>query len=146
MLPASPVQDYVSSSWTDPSGELWLFGGYGYDAINAGYLNDFWKYSPATNVWTWIKGDNTVDQVGVYGTQGMPAPSNKSGARTGSVSWTDGTGNLWLFGGYGFDGSTPGVLNDLWKINSFQTELPLHLLHFSGVLNNEALLDGDFPP
>jgi Secretion system C-terminal sorting domain/Galactose oxidase, central domain len=134
-----PGARYVSSSWTDPSGELWLFGGYGFDAVNPGYLNDFWKYSPATNIWTWIKGDNTVDQVGIYGTQGMPAPSNKSGARTGSVSWTDGTGNLWLFGGYGFDGSTSGVLNDLWKINSFQTALPLHLLHFSGVLNNEVV-------
>ena len=133
-----PGARYISNSWTDPSGELWLFGGYGYDAANSGYLNDLWKYSPATDIWTWAKGDNTVDQLGVYGTQGLPHVSNKSGARTSSVSWTDGTGNLWLFGGYGFDGSTSGVLNDLWKINSFQT-LPLHLLHFSGVLNTEAV-------
>ena len=133
-----PGARYVSSCWKDPNGELWLFGGYGYDAANSGYLNDLWKYSPATNIWTWAKGDNTVDHVGIYGTQGLPHISNKSGARTGSVSWTDGTGNLWLFGGYGFDGSTSGVLNDLWKINSFQT-LPVHLLQFNGILNNEEV-------
>lgn len=133
-----PGARYVSSSWTDPNGELWLFGGYGHDATNSGYLNDLWKYSPVTNIWTWAKGDNTVDRVGVYGTQGLPHISNKSGARTGSVSWTDGTGNLWLFGGYGFDGSTSGILNDLWKINSFQI-LPIHLLQFNGVLNNETV-------
>jgi len=131
-----PGARYVSSSWTDAGGELWLFGGYGYDATSTGYLNDLWKYSPATNRWTWVKGDNTVDQPGVYGTQGLPDTSNKSGARTASVSWTDGNGNLWLFGGYGFDGSASGVLNDLWKISSFQVPLPLHLLHFSGVLTN----------
>lgn len=131
-----PGARYVSSSWTDVNGNLWLFGGYGYDAINSGYLNDLWKYTPSTNAWTWVKGDNTVDQPGVYGTQGLPDISNKSGARTASVSWTDGNGNLWLFGGYGFDGSASGVLNDLWKISSFQVPLPLHLLHFSGVLTN----------
>jgi Secretion system C-terminal sorting domain/Galactose oxidase, central domain len=131
-----PGSRYVSISWTDPDGELWLFGGYGYDAVNSGYLNDFWKYSPSNNMWTWIKGDNMVDQHGIYGTQGMPDISNKSGARTGSVSWTDGNGNLWLFGGYGYAGNTSGVLNDLWKISSFQVALPLHLIQFSGVLNN----------
>lgn len=131
-----PGARYVSSSWTDAGGELWLFGGYGYDGANTGYLNDLWKYSTVTNRWTWVKGDNTVDQPGVYGTQGLPDTSNKSGARTASVSWTDGNGNLWLFGGYGFDGSASGVLNDLWKISSFQVPLPLRLLHFSGVLNN----------
>lgn len=134
-----PGARYVSNSWTDDFGQLWMFGGYGYDASTSGYLNDLWKYSPASNMWTWVKGDNAIDHVGVYGIQGMPDTSNKSGARTGSVSWADGIGNLWLFGGYGFDGSTSGVLNDLWKISNLQSILPLHLLHFSGVLNNEAV-------
>lgn len=134
-----PGSRYIGSSWKDPNGDLLMFGGYGYDAINSGYLNDCWKYNIATNAWTWIKGDNTVDQPGIYGTQGMPDPNNKSGARTGSVSWSDGSGNLWMFGGYGFDGSSTGVLNDLWKINSSQLVLPLHLLNFSGTLNNDIV-------
>lgn len=131
-----PGSRYVSSSWTDESGHLWLFGGYGYDSVSTGYLNDLWKYDPSTNLWTWVKGDNQVNQVAVYGVQCQPDTSNKSGGRTGSVSWTDGLGNLWLFGGYGYDGNNSGVLNDLWKVNSYQSILPLQLLQFTGVLNN----------
>lgn len=134
-----PGARYVSSAWTDPNGELWLFGGYGLDASNPGYLNDFWKYNTVTNRWTWIKGDSTVDHVGVYGIQGIADPASKSGARTGSLSWTDAIGNLWLFGGYGFDGSTSGVLNDLWKVNNYQVVLPIKLLSFNGVLNNDIV-------
>jgi hypothetical protein len=28
--------------------------------------------------------------------------------------WTDKSGNLWLFGGYGIAGGTEGDLSDLW--------------------------------
>jgi hypothetical protein len=31
-------------SWTDPVGNLWLFGGYGNAAINSGTLNVLWSY------------------------------------------------------------------------------------------------------
>lgn len=136
-----PGARYVSNSWTDINGDLWLFGGYGYDANSSGYLNDLWKYNPPSNIWTWIKGDSLADQFAIYGTQGMPDPANKSGGRNGSVSWTDGNGNLWLFGGYGFDGSSSGILNDLWKLNNLQSPLPLHLLNFSGtVIENKVHL------
>ncbi len=38
------------------------------------------------------------------------------GARYYSISWIDGYGNLWLFGGLGYDASgSLGFLNDLWK-------------------------------
>jgi hypothetical protein len=133
-----PGARYISVSWTDAIGDLWLFGGYGYDAGSRGYLNDLWKYNPATNEWTWVKGDNQVDQVGVYGTQGMPSVTNKSGARTSCVSWTGGSGDLWLFGGYGYDASTSGNLNDLWKISSFMI-LPVELIYFNGVLNDDVV-------
>ena len=131
-----PGSRYISSSWTDAAGELWLFGGFGNDAVSVGNLNDLWKFSPVTNAWTWMKGDNIVDQPGIYGTQGLPDPTNKSGARTASVTWTDNNGNLWLFGGHGFDGSSEGELNDLWKITSIGILLPLKLLQFNAVLNN----------
>ena len=135
-----PGSRYVSNSWADAAGELWMFGGYGFDQINSGYLNDLWKYNTTNNTWTWIKGDNNVDQRGVYGTQGLANTANKSGARTGAVSWADGIGNLWMFGGYGYDGTRSGVLNDMWKLGNFQPILPLHLLQFSGVLNNTVQL------
>jgi len=108
-----------SVSWTDAAGNFWLFGGSGYDSTPSGFgaLNDLWKYSAGE--WTWESGSNVVNQNGTYGTQGVAAPGNIPGARSGSVSWTDAAGNLWLFGGsgYGSAGST-GYLNDLWKYSS----------------------------
>jgi N-acetylneuraminic acid mutarotase len=105
-----------SVSWTDSAGNLWLFGGGGLDSAgNSGSLNDLWRYSPATGQWTWVSGSNTINATGVYGTKGMPAAGNVPGAREGSVSWTDSAGNLWLFGGGGYDSAgTQGDLNDLW--------------------------------
>jgi len=134
----NPGARYVSVSWTDPMGNLWLFGGYGFVSGGEGYLNDLWKYDASDNKWTWVKGDNGIDQLGVYGLQGMPSLYNKSGARTSCVSWTGSSGDLWLFGGYGFDANTSGKLNDLWKISSFGAVLPVQLLNFSGVLNNNV--------
>ena len=56
---------------------------------------------PAYAQWTWMSGSNTISQTGIYGTKGMPDAANVPGAREDSISWTDGAGNLWLFGGYG---------------------------------------------
>ena len=79
-------------------------------------MNDLWKYDPAINEWTWINGGNTIENNGVYGTQGIAAVNNKPGARDAGVSWKDKSGNLWLFGGIGFSESGPyGYVNDLWK-------------------------------
>src|SRR5208337_4394670 len=102
-------------SWTDSSGNFWLFGGAGLDsADNSGRLNDLWKYGAGQ--WTWVGGSNVNGQLGTYGSVGMGGPSNIPGARTLGVSWTDASGNFWLFGGTGYDwlGSN-GFLNDLWQ-------------------------------
>src|ERR1700678_2929874 len=107
-----------SSTWVDKNGNLWLFGGLGYYSI-AGpqYLNDLWEYTPSTGLWTWEQGPLFGDQSGVYGTQGVPAASNLPGGRMGAAQWTDGSGNLWLFGGNGYDASGDlGYLNDLWEL------------------------------
>ncbi len=108
-----------SVSWTDSSGMLWLFGGTGYAASGGeGNLNDLWKYDPATGTWTWMKGGSATGQRGTYGTRGVAAAANTPGGRTGSSSWTDPSGMLWLFGGFGYDSSGgQGWLNDLWKFD-----------------------------
>jgi N-acetylneuraminic acid mutarotase len=106
-----------TSSWTDSSGNFWLFGGVGYDSTGgSGYLNDLWQYSPSTKEWTWVSGANADNATGVYGTQGTPSASNVPGARYSASSWIDSSGNLWLFGGYGYDSTgAVGNLNDLWR-------------------------------
>jgi hypothetical protein len=126
-------------SWRDGSGNLWFFGGTGKDVNSTnGSLNNLWKYNPATNEWTWVKGDNIVNQSGIYGTQGTADAANKPGSRGFSVNWMDGSGNLWLFGGGGYDVSgISGSLNDMWKLSVALIALPLHLLEFNGHLQND---------
>jgi hypothetical protein len=102
-------------SWTDASGNFWLFGGHGYDSVRtADNLNDLWKFSGGE--WTWISGSNVVNQQGIYGTLGVGDPANVPGARYSASSWCDKQGNFWLFGGLGKDSTgTSGSLNDLWE-------------------------------
>ncbi len=108
-------------SWTDAQGNFWLFGGSGYDSAGTqrGLLNDLWKYSPSTGEWTWMGGSNAINATGVYGTEGVAAAANVPPARDSAVSWMDASGNVWLFGGEGFDTiSSPHLyhrFNDLWK-------------------------------
>jgi N-acetylneuraminic acid mutarotase len=112
-----PGARVYASSWTDLDGNLWLFGGQGVTATGAVTdLNDLWEYTVRSGQWTWVGGSNTPGSRGVYGTQGTSASGNVPGARDSAISWTDGAGNLWLFGGHGIDSSgTVGFLNDLWK-------------------------------
>lgn len=118
-----------ATSWLDASGNFWIFGGNGWDASttsNSGLLNDLWKYAPASNEFTWVKGGNSLNQIGVYGFQGTSDPNNFPGSRYGALSWTDAVGNMWLFAGEGYPGSasssTIGELNDLWKYNTASNE------------------------
>jgi len=117
-----PGGRYGATSWTDSSGNLWLFGGYGDDAHGViGYLNDLWEYSTTGNQWAWMGGGSAVSafgqgQTGEYGTLGVPSSANAPGGRYDATSWTDKSGNLWLFGGYGTDAAgTMGYLNDFWE-------------------------------
>jgi N-acetylneuraminic acid mutarotase len=113
------IRNFGPISWTDTSGNLWLFGGNGFDSAGTtGDLNDLWKYNIASGQWTWVSGSNLVSQNGTYGTLKTPAAGNVPGARDSSVSWIDASGNLWLFGGQGFDSAgTFGYLNDLWEFS-----------------------------
>ncbi|MFP5226285.1 MAG: kelch repeat-containing protein [Acidobacteriota bacterium] len=122
-----------AASWTDSKGNLWAFGGEGYDSTGspAGFLNDLWKYDPVLHEWTWIAGSETLPStagmrtgpIGVYGNQGSPDPNNVPGARAWAVGWTDANGKLWLFGGQGFDANgSNGTLNDLWEFNPTTSE------------------------
>jgi N-acetylneuraminic acid mutarotase len=104
-----PGSRYLANCWTDSSGNLWLFGGSG---------NELWEFNPSTNEWAWMGGSSTGNQAGVYGALGVPAAGNIPGGRDSAVSWTDNMGNLWLFGGDGYDANgNEGGLNDLWEYN-----------------------------
>jgi N-acetylneuraminic acid mutarotase len=115
-----PGSRYLASSWIDNHGNLWLFGGDGFDSNSDWtYLNDLWQFNPTTNEWTWMSGSSnvTVGSVnGVYGAMGVPSESNVPGIRNGAASWTDKHGKLWLWGGAGVDSAgNYGYENDLWR-------------------------------
>ncbi len=121
---AAPGARDSAVTWTDSAGNLWLFGGYGYDSAGTrDDLNDVWEYTPATSTtkasWTWVAGSNVTNAAGVYPSGGVGTTSTSAtpGARYGAVSWVDVSGSFWLFGGTGHDGSgATGYLNDLWKL------------------------------
>ncbi len=118
----NPGRRTLGLSWTDASGNLWLFGGFDND-----YHNDLWKYSPSINQWTWVSGTNSPNDVGTYGSQGVPSTSNAPASRAGATGWIDASGNFWVFGGTATtsDISVPyGIeaLNDLWKYNPSTNE------------------------
>ena len=136
-----------AATWTDSSGHLWLYGGESTISVHddAGHtvgvyavgIDDVWEFNPYTNEWTWMGGSSgEYDETGAYGTLGVPAAGNFPGGREGAASWTDSSGNLWLFGGQNFSLSVtqlPGYilpevnnisynLNDLWKFNPSTNE------------------------
>jgi N-acetylneuraminic acid mutarotase len=108
-----------AATWTDAQGRFWMFSGSIYDPNfpGPGTSTDLWRFDGAN--WTWIGGGGTLsDVVGVYGTKGVANPANTPGGRNSAATWTDNAGNLWLFGGNGYDGfGSSGPLNDLWKFN-----------------------------
>jgi N-acetylneuraminic acid mutarotase len=115
-----PGSRHGSATWTDAQGNMWLFGGEGI-LVNDEWFNDLWKYNPTTNQWTWVKGPNTPNGAGTYGTLGVAAAANNPGCREFAMYWTDAAGNFWLFGGEGQATTvTAPVVNklaDLWKYN-----------------------------
>jgi hypothetical protein len=112
-----PAARMGSSTWMDATGNLWLFGGLGLSSGGvAQEYGDLWSYSPTSGLWTWVGGSSVPNAAGIYGTQHAGTAGNGPGARVSPVSWTDPSGNFWLFGGYGYaEAGYVGDLNDLWE-------------------------------
>jgi N-acetylneuraminic acid mutarotase len=111
----NPGSIQLASGAVDPNGNFWMIGGSGYASNGPmGVLNNLWELSPGG--WTWWTGSSLVGTSGVFGTKGFFSPSNVVGARTDTMMWVDASGNVWVFGGNGYDSTgTRGYLNDLWE-------------------------------
>jgi hypothetical protein len=53
-----------------------------------------------------MSGSNLTNQIGIYGTKGVPSQSNVPGGMLGSISWVDNEGSFWIFGGYDYSKDT----------------------------------------
>src|SRR5262249_17436648 len=86
------------------------------DPTVGNFMNDLWRYSPSSGQWTWVGGSQTACSPGVFGTQGVAAATNMPGAHGATTSWTDASGNLWLFGGGGCDSTGNfGLYDAIWE-------------------------------
>jgi hypothetical protein len=73
----TPGYSYESRNWVDDQGDFWLYGGLD---INSGATYcDLWRFNPTTAEWTWMKGNGQVDQLPVFGTQGVPSAAVNPG-------------------------------------------------------------------
>ena len=122
-----PSRD-TATTWTDASGNLWLFGGgqtFTTNTIGSDICNDVWVFEPTANEWSWMNGaasnfgQSCNVTLGTYGVQGTPATANTPSGRSGAASWTDHSGNLWLFGGVGSNPPYIVDLNELWEYMPF---------------------------
>ena len=121
----SPGGRDVSSSFIS-NNKFYVFGGYGRGAFvngvsSLGHLNDLWRYDGRdllTNklIWSWIKGDSTINNASVYGRKGLANSSNKPGARGHAMLRGAGGSQYIFFGG----SSQVGDLNYLWSYDSKQ--------------------------
>ena len=117
----APTPRSGAALWTDPAGNVWLFGGGGQEgtgAVTTGVgLDDLWKFDPKTAEWTWTGGTQNFNDPPVYETQGTPSTTATPGARIGAATCSDGSGNLWSFGGGTIDHlPADGVYDDLWEL------------------------------
>jgi hypothetical protein len=157
--PNTPGGRDFAVTWTDASGQLWLFGGVGWPVtvtpppLSPGLMNDLWVWTgwPYGNqAGHWIPADLPIipptgggtpyadttslqyeDGWPAYGTQGSGTSCattplcTRPGARWGGASWTDASGNLWMFGGQGIASNGYGLLNDMWEFQPGQYDLQI---------------------
>ncbi len=110
--PGARTQGHV---WSDGR-TAWLFGGLGPNHNFA----DVWRFDG--RAWTLVHGPNPAPPVvsTSYGQRGVASSTNTPGSRTGSATWLDAAGHLWLYGGQGLNPAANGRLADLWKFDGAQ--------------------------
>jgi gliding motility-associated-like protein len=120
--PSARFENQTAMSTGTCTKAYWTFGGFDdRDSL----LNDLWLFDTDSMKWSWMSGDTGHNQVGIYGTRGIPSATNKPPSKGGVVTWVDRNHNLWIFGGFttyapGFQGALK-VGNDLWRFTPDST-------------------------
>lgn len=110
IIPAEKLGRAYGASWTDANGKFNVFGGQGF----SGFFNSIRQFDPSTREWSTIKGDDTPNSTGSFGTLGVSDQSNIPPSRRSTDGALDLNGNFWMFGGTASEG-IGGGMNDLWK-------------------------------
>ena len=128
-----------ATHWADEAGNFFLFGGYGYGESegNIGNLNDLWRFDIATQTWTWIHGNSSIDLPNNYGVKNVPAPTNMIGGRGLTMSWFHDR-KLYLFGGGIVAATQTSLFSDLWTFH-LDVILPVRFADFAGTRKNSEI-------
>lgn len=103
--------EYVT--WKDDSNNLWMFGGREVNEITGvRRLNDLWRYSIESNIWTWMGGDSIYVEP-EYGDIGTFSENNILNVKARAQAFKGADKNFFLFGGRETSSSSH---NDLWEI------------------------------
>ena len=102
-----PPATYAPAFWTDTAGDFWIYGGGSLNGASA----DLWKFTPSTNIWTWMNGSTTgpdfAGAAGVFNAANQPGPLGY-----GLTAWVDKQNHLWMYGGNNGLGQEN---NNLWQ-------------------------------
>eukprot|EP01116_Phalansterium_solitarium_P010525 TRINITY_DN2539_c0_g1_i3.p2 TRINITY_DN2539_c0_g1~~TRINITY_DN2539_c0_g1_i3.p2 ORF type:complete len:277 (+),score=63.87 TRINITY_DN2539_c0_g1_i3:86-916(+) len=121
-----PGARFAAHTWTGLDGSLWMFGGYGNGVFYGNEhqqfpepLADMWQFNTDDEQWTFVGGTNAASFPGVYGTQRTPSANNIPKGRSKGMTWTDGAGDLWLYGGLiQYQHNTDQYLGDMWRMSA----------------------------
>src|ERR1035437_3079574 len=112
----NPSSRLVYAKWKDHEGNFWLFGGANNGSNTLGTYEDLWRYNPATNVWTWMSGLNSLSFPGYANGYCTPSTQNKPPGRfeNRACFQTYCNSDHFQFFGGGYDINASGKYNDLW--------------------------------
>jgi gliding motility-associated-like protein len=96
--------------WTDACGRFWSFGGSEFDTQSP--QNTLWMFDPSILKFTWVNGSLFSNPSGVFGTQNIASSSNVPPGLMGGNAFMGTNGELWLFGGGGYNLQ---LYNTLWR-------------------------------
>lgn len=107
-----------AANWLDKDGNFWLYGGRSMDDFTI--YDDMWMFDVKKGNWILTSDNKRINAANKTDKKGEAKNTNAPGSRSGSATWTDGNGNLWLFGGLVLEKSkkTSGYYNDLWKYDT----------------------------
>ena len=104
------------TTWTDSSGNFWLFGGSG-SGCKRQYRYSGRLYGCSILPQRCGRGWR-VAAIRLSATAARPCPLEIPLRAAFAVGWVDKSNDLWLFGGEGYTSADGGFLNDLWKFNT----------------------------
>ncbi|MCX6272089.1 MAG: gliding motility-associated C-terminal domain-containing protein, partial [Bacteroidetes bacterium] len=108
------------------------------------FCSDLWCYNRNNNEWTFTKGSLFPYNQGFHGTMGVPGTANQPRSLGGSCSWTDLSGNFWVFGGLDSIGFVSDYnLNELWRYTPDTLCPPEQSFSTLSITPNASICPGD---